>query len=48
MLHNFGRVAESTHPNEDSFMLNFIHEELLNTVVTIRIDASNIVFVYNV
>lgn len=48
MLHNFGTVDESTNPNEDAFMLNFLYEELLNTIVTIRIDATNIVFVYNV
>ena len=48
MLHNFGRVSESTHSNENAFMLKFIYEDLLNTVVTLEIDATNIVFVYNV
>ena len=48
MLHNFGRVHPSSHPNNHSFILKFIHEDLHNSFVTLRIDASDISFVKNV
>ena len=48
MVHNFGRVHNSSHPNNKSFILKFIHEDLHNTFVTFRMDASDILFVYSV
>ena len=49
MLHNFGKLhKESSHPNEDSFILRFIHDDVHNTLVSFDIDASNLLFVYNV
>ncbi len=48
MAHNFGRVHNSSHPNNKSFILRFVHEDLHNTFVTFRIDASDILFVTNV
>lgn len=47
MVHNFGQVHPSTHANNHSFILRFIHTDLHNSFVTFRIDASDIVFVYN-
>ena len=48
MLHNFGRIHKSSHPNNQSFIMRFIHEDLHNTFVTFKIDASSLVFVYSV
>ena len=48
MVHNFGEIHPSTHVTDHSFILRFIHTDLHNTFVTFRIDASDIVFVYNV
>ena len=48
MIRNFGKVHNSSHPNNDSFILKFVHEDLHNSFVTFRIDASNLLFVYNV
>ena len=48
MVRNFGKVHNSSHPNNKSFILKFIHEDLHNTFVTFKIDASNIFFVHNV
>jgi len=48
MVHNYGKVHNSSHPNNDSFILKFVHEDLHNSFVTFRIDASNILYVYNV
>lgn len=47
MVHNFGLVHPSTHANNHSFILRFIHTDFHNSFVTFRIDASDIVFVYN-
>ncbi len=48
MVQNFGHVHNSSHPNNKSFILRFVHEDLHNTFVTFRIDASDILFVINV
>ena len=48
MVHNFGKVHKSSHPNNHSFILRFVHNKLHNSFVTFRIDASNLLFVYNV
>ena len=48
MVHNFGTVHNSSHPNNKSFILRFVHEDLHNTFITFRIDASDIMFVYSV
>ena len=48
MVHNFGKIHNSSSPNNKSFILRFIHEDLHNTFVTFRIDASSITFVHNV
>ena len=48
MVHNYGKVHNSSHPNNDSFILKFVHEDLHNSFVTFKIDASNLLFVYNV
>ena len=48
MLHNFGTIDESSNPNSKSFMLNLKYDHVFNTFVSLKIDASEIVFVYNV
>lgn len=48
MVHNFGKIHPSTHVTDHSFILRFINTDLHNTFVTFRIDAADIVFVYNV
>ena len=48
MIHNFGKVHPSSHRNKDSYILNFLHDDLHNSFVTLRIDASDIAFVKNV
>ena len=48
MLHNFGKVHHDSHPNNHSFILKFYHEDLHNSFVTLRIDASNITFVRSI
>lgn len=48
MAETFGRVHRSSRPNNQSFILRFVHEDLHNTFVTFRMDASNIYFVYSV
>ena len=47
MVHNFGRIHPSTHVTDHSFILRFINTDLHNSFVTFRIDAADIVFVYN-
>lgn len=47
LLQNYGKVHPSTHLNENSFILRFIHESLHNSFVTFNIDASDIQFVFN-
>ena len=48
MLKNFGHVHPSTKNNDHSFIVRLIHDDLHNSFVTFRIDASDIQFVYNV
>ena len=45
MIHNYGKVHHGSHPNNNSFILKFLHEDLHNSFVTLRIDASDIAFV---
>ena len=47
LLRNFGKVHPSTHSNDNSFILRFVHESLHNSFVTFNIDASDIQFVFN-
>ena len=47
MVHNFGQIHASSHPNNHSFILRFIHEDLHNSFAVFRIDASDILFVVN-
>lgn len=47
MVYNFGHIHPSTHVTNHSFILRFINTDLHNSFVTFRIDASDIVFVYN-
>ena len=47
LLHNYGQVHPSTHPDDNSFILRFVHTSLHNTFVTFYIDASDIQFVVN-
>lgn len=48
MIHNFGKVYHGSHPNKNSFILQFIHDDLHNSFITLRIDASDIAFVKSV
>ena len=48
MAHNFGTVDPSSHPNENSFLLKFLYDDLHNTLLRIKIDASSVSFVYTV
>ena len=48
MIHNYGKVHHSSHPNKNSFILKFVHEDLHNSFITLRIDASDITFVKSV
>ena len=48
MIHNYGKVHHNSHPNNDSFILKFFHDDLHNSFVTLRIDASDITFVRSV
>ena len=48
MLHNFGKIDKSSKSNDKSFILRFIHEDLHNTFVTFKIEASSLAFVYKV
>lgn len=48
MIHNFGKVHHGSHPNKHSFILKFLHDDLHNSFVTLRIDASDITFVKSV
>ena len=48
MVYNHGKVHPSSHPNNHSFILKFIHEDLHNSFVTLKVDASDISFVKNV
>ena len=48
MIHNYGKVHHSSHPNKDSFILKFVHADLHNSFITLRIDASDITFVKSV
>lgn len=48
MIHNFGKVYHGSHPNKDSFILQFLHDDLHNSFITLRIDASDIAFVKSV
>ncbi len=47
LLHNYGQVHPSTHPDDNSFILRFVHTSLHNSFVTFYIDASDIQFVVN-
>ncbi|XP_019855024.1 PREDICTED: protein HAPLESS 2-A-like [Amphimedon queenslandica] len=48
LLSSFGKIHPSTNATNTSFILRFLLEDLHNTFVSLRIDASDIVFVYNV
>lgn len=48
LLPNFGRIHPSTHIDNNSFIIRLIHDDLHNSFVTFRIDASDIQFVFNV
>ena len=48
MIHNYGTVHQDSHPNNDSFILKFLHDDLHNSFVTLRIDATDISFVKSV
>ena len=48
LLSNFGQADESIRSSNSSFILRLVHEDLHNTFVTMRLDASDIVFVYSV
>ena len=48
MIHNYGKVHHSSHPNKNSFILKFVHGDLHNSFITLRIDASDITFVKSV
>lgn len=48
LLSSFGKIDSSSNATNTTFILRFELEDLHNTFVTFRIDASDIVFVYNV
>lgn len=48
MLHNYGTIHPSTHPNNSSFILRLVYPDLHNTLVTFRVDASDLSFVVNI
>ena len=48
MLHNYGRIHPSTHPNNSSFIMRLIYPRLHNSLVTFRLDAADLAFVVNV
>lgn len=48
MLHNYGTIHPSTHSNNSSFIMRLIYPNLHNSLVTFRIDASDLSFVVNV
>lgn len=48
MLHNYGTIHPSTHSNNSSFIMRLIYPDLHNSLVTFRIDASDLSFVVNI
>ena len=48
MLHNYGTIHPSTHPNNSSFIMRLMYPNLHNSLVTFRIDATDLSFVVNV
>lgn len=48
MLHNYGTVHPSTHPNNNSFIMRLLYTRLHNSFVTFHVDATDLAFVVNV
>lgn len=48
MLHNYGTIHPSTHPNNSSFIMRLIYPNLHNSLITFRIDATDLSFAVNV
>lgn len=48
MLHNFGKIHQSTHPNNSSFIMRLVYPDLHNSFVTFNLDATDLSFVVNV
>ncbi len=48
MLHNYGKLHQSTHPNNSSFIMRLIYPDLHNTFITFNLDATDLSFVVNV
>ena len=46
MLYNYGKIHESTHPDNESFTLRFHETNFHNTLILLQVDASDIAFVY--
>ncbi len=47
LIPNYGVIHPSTHPDQNSFILRFLHTDFHNTFVTFDIDASDLQFVVN-
>lgn len=48
MLHNFGEIHDSSHPDNDTYIIRFKYKEFHNTLIKFNIDASEVFFVKNV
>lgn len=48
MLHNYGKLHQSTHPNNSTFILRLLYPDLHNTFITFNLDATDLSFVVNV
>lgn len=48
MLHNYGKLHHSTHPNNNSFIMRLLYPDLHNSFVTLNLDATDLSFVVNV
>ena len=47
MMHNYGKIHPSTHPNNSSFIMRLMYPNLHNSFITFRIDATDLRFVVN-
>ena len=48
MLHNYGKIHPSTHPNNHTFILRLLYPDLHNSFVTFNLDATDLSFVVNI
>ena len=48
MMHNYGEIHQSTHISNSSFIMRMVYPDFHNSLVTFRIDASDISFVVNI